>query len=78
MENVFHHFTNKYFRFEYIYRKFDALDTFIQFKMGSDNVLGKHIRHFDWMEVVCLVSLIHSIGSMRLYLSYVPRDSIAK
>ena len=31
----------------HIYREFDALDTFIEFKEGSDNLLGKHIFHFD-------------------------------
>ena len=39
-----------------------------------DWILGKHIRHFDWIEVVCLVS----IDCMGLYPSYVYWDSISK
>ena len=61
-------------RFGYVYlvhRKSDALDTFIEFKLESNNQLGKHIRHFNWIKVVCLVSLIISIGRTRLYSSYV-------
>ena len=33
---VFHHFTNKYSRFRYVHKKFDTLDTTIEFKMGLD------------------------------------------
>ena len=28
----------------YIYRKFDAFDKFIEFKVESDNLLGKHMK----------------------------------
>ena len=35
---VFHHFIDKYCRFGYVHNKFDALDTFIEFKAGSDNL----------------------------------------
>ena len=37
---VFHHFTDKYSRFGYVYRKFNALDKFFPFKAQSDNLLG--------------------------------------
>ena len=43
---VFDHFTDKYSRFGYGHRKFDALDKFIKFKVESDNLLGKHIKAF--------------------------------
>ena len=35
---VFHHLIDKYSRFGYVHNKFDALDTFIEFKAGSDNL----------------------------------------
>ena len=41
---VFDHFINKYCSFGYVDRKFDTLDTFIEFKAESDNLLGKHIK----------------------------------
>ena len=37
-------FSNDYSRFGYIHRKFDALDTFIEFKAGSNNLLGIHTK----------------------------------
>ena len=33
-------FSGDYSRFEYVHRRSDALDTFIEFKVGSDNLLG--------------------------------------
>ena len=46
-------FTNDYSRFDYVYlmhSKFDGLDKFIEFKVESENQLGKHIKalRFDW------------------------------
>ena len=41
---VFDHFIDKYSRFGYIDRKFDAFDKFIEFKAESNNLLGKHIK----------------------------------
>ena len=35
-------FSDYYSRFGYVHRKFDALDTFIEFKAGSNNLLGMH------------------------------------
>ena len=67
---AFHHFTNKYSRFGHVHRKSNTLDTFIEFKARLDNLLGKHARNFDLIEVVCLVSLILSIQSTRLYPSF--------
>ena len=37
-------FSDDYFRFEYVHRRSDALDTLIEFKVGSDNLLGIHIK----------------------------------
>ena len=41
---VFDHFIDKYSRFGYVDRKSDALDKLIEFKVESDNLLGKHIK----------------------------------
>ena len=41
---VFHHFTDKYFRFGYVYRKSDALNKFFKLKAESDNLLGVHTK----------------------------------
>ena len=41
---VFDHFTDNYFRFGFVDRKSDALDTFIEFKVELNNLLGKHIK----------------------------------
>ena len=37
-------FSDDYSRFRYIHRKSDALDTFIEFKVGSNNLLGIHTK----------------------------------
>ena len=37
-------FSDDYSRFGYVHRKFDALDTFIEFKAGSNNLLGRHSK----------------------------------
>ena len=37
-------FSDDYSRFEYVHRKFNVLDTFIEFKAGSDNLLGIHTK----------------------------------
>ena len=37
-------FSDDYSRFEYIHRKFDALDTFIELKVELDNLLGIHTK----------------------------------
>lgn len=61
---------DEYSRFGYVYlvyKKSNTLDTFIEYKAELNNLLGKHIRRFDWIEVVCLVNMIISKWSMRLY-----------
>ena len=37
-------FSDDYSRFEYIHWRFDALDTFIEFKAGLDNLMGAHTK----------------------------------
>ena len=37
-------FSDDYSRFEYVDRKSNALDTFIEFKAESDNLLGIHMK----------------------------------
>ena len=37
-------FSDDYSRFGYVHRKSDALDTFIVFKAGLDNLLGVHTK----------------------------------
>ena len=44
-------FSNDNFRFRYVHRKSDALDTFIEFKAGSNNLLGIHIKSFQLYQV---------------------------
>ena len=40
-------FSDDYSRFGCAHRESDALDTFIEFKAGSDNLLGKYNCHFN-------------------------------
>ena len=44
---VFHHFTNEYFSFRYVYRKYHTLYKFFEVKVELDYLLGKHISYFD-------------------------------
>ena len=62
----FHHLLHKYSRFKYVHRKSNALNTLIEFKVGSYNLLSKHISYFDYIEEICLVHLIFS-ECMRLH-----------
>ena len=41
---AFDHFIDKYSRFVYVDRKFEALGTFIEFKAELDSLLDKHIK----------------------------------
>ena len=44
-------FSNDNFRFRYVHRKSDALDTFIEFKARSNNLLGIHTKSFQLYQV---------------------------
>ena len=37
-------FSDDYSRFGYVYRRFDALDTFIEFKVGSNNLFSTYTK----------------------------------
>ena len=37
-------FSDDYLRFGYVHRRSDSLDTFIEFKAKSNNLLGIHIK----------------------------------
>ena len=37
-------FSDDYSKFGYLHRRSDALDTLIEFKVGSDNLLGIYIK----------------------------------
>ena len=37
-------FTNDYSMFGYVHRKIDALDTFIEFKVGSNNLFSTYTK----------------------------------
>ena len=62
---VFDYFIDKYSSFGYVNRKSDAFDKFMEFKVESNNLLGKHIKKLRLEEVMSLVGLILSIWSMR-------------
>ena len=42
-------FNDDYSRFEYVHRKSDALDSFIELKIRSDNLLGIHTKSL-WLD----------------------------
>ena len=44
MYGYFITFSDDYSRFGYAHRRFEASDTFIEFKAGSDNLLGMHTK----------------------------------
>ena len=49
MYGYFITFSDDYSRFGYVHRKSDALETFIEFKVGSDNLLGLH-TNLLWLD----------------------------
>ena len=64
-------FSDDYSRFGYTHRKFNALDTFIEFKVGSNNLLGIHTKslQLDQGDMSSKFNSFH--WSTRLFLSYV-------
>ena len=54
-------FKDDYSRFEYVCKRSNALNTFIEFKVGLDNLLGIHTKLLRLDQLICLVSLILSI-----------------
>ena len=58
-------------RFGYVHRRFDALGTFIEFKVGLDNLLGIHMKSLR-LDQDDMSSKYDSFRwSMRLFPSYV-------
>ena len=70
-------FSDDYSWFGYVHRKSNALDTFIEFKARSNNLLGMP-SHFDYLKVICLVSLIPFIGACDYFLVMCTKVSIAR
>ena len=64
-------FSDDYSRFGYVDRKSNALDTFIEFKVGLDNLLGIHTKslQLDQGDMSSKFNSFH--WSTRLFLSYV-------
>ena len=71
-------FSDDYSRFGYVHRRYDALDTFIEFKAGSDNLLGIHTKSLllDQGDMSSKFDSFH--WSMRLFPSYVHRGLYCK
>ena len=54
-------FNDDYSRFGYVHRKSDALDSFIELKIGSDNLLGIHTKslRLDQDDMFCKFDSFH-------------------
>ena len=54
-------FIDYYSRFGYVHRKFNALDTFFEFKAGLDNLLGIHTKslQLDQGDMFCKFDSFH-------------------
>ena len=64
-------FSDDYSRFGYIHRRSDALDTFIEFKAGSDNLLGIHTKSLRLNQGDVSSNFDSFRWSARLFPSYV-------
>ena len=64
-------FNDDYSRFGYVHRRFDALDIFIEFKVGLDNLLSIHTKslQLDQGDMSSKFDSFH--WSTRLFPSYV-------
>ena len=64
-------FSDDYSRFGYVHRRFDALDIFIEFKVGLDNLLSIHTKslQLDQGDMSSKFDSFH--WSTRLFPSYV-------
>ena len=65
-------------RFGYVYRKSNALDKFIEFKVESDNLLGKHIKTLQLDQGHMSNKFDFSVGARDYFLVMCTRISIAK
>ena len=71
-------FINDYFRFGYVHRKSDALDTFIEFKVGSNNLLGIHTKSLQLDQVDMSSKFDSFCWSIGLFSSYVHQGLYCK
>ena len=71
-------FSDDYSRFGCVHRRFDALDTFIEFKAGSDNLLGIHAKslRLDQGDMSSKFDYFH--WSTRLFPNYVHQGLYCK
>ena len=63
-------FNNDYSRFGYVHRRSDALDTFIEFKAGSNNLLGIHTKSLRLDQGDMFIKFDSFNLSTRLFPSY--------
>ena len=63
--------SDDYSRFGYVHRKFDALDTFIEFMARSDNLLGIHTKSLQLNQGDMSTKFDSFHWSTGLFLSYV-------
>ena len=71
-------FSNDYSRFGYVHRKSDALDTFIEFKVGSNNLLGIHTKAFQLYQADMSSKFDFFCWSIGLFSSYVHQGLYCK
>ena len=71
-------FSNDYFRFGYVHRKFDALDTFIEFKAGSNNLFGIHTKSLQLDQVDMSSNFDSFCWSIGLFSSFVHQGLYCK
>ena len=64
-------FSDDYSRFGYVHRKSSALDTFIEFEVGSDNLLGIHTKSLRLDQGDMSSKFDSFCWSMRLFPNYV-------
>ena len=62
------YFTDKYSRFGYVDRKFEALGTFIEFKAELDSLLDKHIKAL-WLNQGSVSSKFDSFDKEHMIIS---------
>ena len=70
MYGYFITFSDDYSRFGYVHKRSDALDTFIEFKAGSDNLLGIHTKSLRLDQGDMFIKFDSFNLSTRLFPSY--------
>ena len=75
---VFITFSDDYSRFGCVHRKSNALDTFIEFKAESDNLLGIHMKSLRLDQDDMSSKFDSFCWSMRLFPSYMHQGLYCK